>query len=264
MKEEARIVDASESQVLERRTDAPLVRNEPSIMEVIDRAMQTGRTVEELRELFALSERMGAAKAKSQWNAAFAGFKAECPPIERKTENPQFKVLRNGVMVARKFASLPDIEAVVGKVLAKHGLSYRWGDMKVEGSHLTMPCIVAHAGGHSESSTSMPVPVESKAGSSDQQKYGAAQTYAMRYSLISALGLTSCDEDSDGDSNPEKITDHEAANLSAALDAVGGDKAMFLQFLQGMAPGIVTMADLPKSRLAAAHAAIEQKRKARK
>ena len=211
--------------------------------------------------LYDLFRTMKADQAKAAFTVAFSAFKSECPPVMRRTENPQFKVSRNGVSSARMFASLEDIAATVTPVLGRHGLSFRWGDAVVKDNTLTLSCIVSHIGGHSESS-SVTMPLESSAGCSQQQKYGIADTYAQRYSLVRALGLTTCDEDTDGNGggdSGEPITAEQAANLEMAVENVGGDRAKFLKML-----GADTFAAIPLSKYRQAVAAIAKKREAQK
>jgi hypothetical protein len=224
-------------------------------------AIEKNIPVETLKELTDLYERMRANNARQLWNAAFAAFKAECPPVPRRTESAQFKVTRNGVTRNRMYASLEDIEATVREPLGRHGLSYKWGDLVLGDGSVSMACIVAHSGGHSESSA-VTMPTENNAGCSPQQKMGIIATYAQRYSLIAALGLTSCDEDADGNTpkapaNEPTITEHEADNLDSALNDLGPDrKAAFLTAYK-----IERLIDLPASLLKQAHAAIEAKRR---
>ena len=214
-----------------------------------------------MEKFYDLFDRMKKDQAKAAHAEAMARFKALCPPIPRRTPNPQFKqVDRDGVSRPRMFASLEDIGSVIQKPLSECGLSFRFGEAKVTDGYLSMPCIIAHAAGHSESS-SIPMPVESKAGCSDQQKFGIAQTYAMRYSLVAALGLTTTDVDEDGNDPGagEVVTAEQAANLDAAVAGVGGDPAKFLKML-----GVEKYADIPLSRYGQALAAIEKKRKGAK
>lgn len=262
--EPTRVVDASESQVVEGRELAPvqaaplaMIPDAPPEIVLIQQALQMGRSSQEMKELLELVRDMRKDRAKQAFNDAMAKFKHECPPIPRRTENPQFKVTRDGKTVVRKFASLEDIEETTRPHLGANGLSYRWGDMKIENGVLTMPCIVSHRGGHSESSQSMPMPVESKAGCSDQQKVGAAQTYAMRYSLIAALGLTSCDDDTDGEDDPTTITEEQAIKLQERVESMNhptiktaeARKASFLKRF-----GVTRFVDIPAARMGEAEA----------
>lgn len=229
-----------------------------NILAVIDRAVASKTDPATMERMFALYERMEAMRARKEFAEAMSAFKADCPPIPRRTENAQFKVTRDGVTRARRYAALEDIEATIREPLGKHGLSFRWGETKVADGILTMACVVSHVGGHSESSA-VSLPIDSKAGCSDQQKTGAAMTYAQRYSLVQALGLTSCDEDDDGnDLNAgPKITPHDADKLDTLIENVGANRDAFLKFM-----GVASLADIPAARFSEAVAALERKRKA--
>ena len=198
----------------------PLATVEPSITAIIASAVASGRPASELTELLNFARELDKDKARKEFNSAFSAFKAEMPSIQRRHDS-QFKTVdRNGVSRVRRFADLEDIAQAIDPVLARHGLSYSWGETKVDSGLMSVPCIVAHSGGHSITG-SFPVPVDSKAGCSEAQKYGIAHTYARRYSLVSVLGLTSVDEDMDGADPTIKtgphITDAQAQELNDLL-----------------------------------------------
>ena len=160
------VIDRTESQVPEERaitrgTEAPISLPAPSVDSILAAAVDKGMSIEVLGQLVALKERLDANAARKAFFAAMAAFKAECPTVPRRTENPQFKVTRNGTTRVRMFASLEDIEATIREPLGRHGLSFRWGDMAVANGVLTMACIVSHEEGHSESSA-VSLPVENR------------------------------------------------------------------------------------------------------
>jgi hypothetical protein len=212
--------------------------------------------VETLTKLMELSQRMDADNARKAFANAKARFGAMCPPVQRRTENAQFQVTRDGRKVNRMYASLDDIAATIRKPLAECGLSYRWSDAVVEPGKLTLSCVVSHELGHSESSSAT-LPTESKAGCSEAQKVGAILTYAQRYSLINALGLTSCDEDNDGndDAPAEKISDADLLALEVALDEIKADLPKFKQYM-----GVERLADIPASKVRQAFDAIARRK----
>lgn len=258
-----RVIDKAESQ---DHTDylmppsalmvQPGVPQPPTIGAILSQAVDKGMDPAALEKLVSLYKQMAELEAKRHFDEAMCAFRSSCPPIPRRTENSQFSVTRDGVKVARKYASLDDIAATIRVPLADHGLSYRWGDSIITEGRMTLTCIVSHSGGHSVSSA-VTLPVDSKAGCSEQQKYGAAGTYAQRYSLIQALGLTSCDEDDDGNAGTpvEPISEHQAANLQALMDEVKADKGRFLDYF-----GCDKIADLPAARFKEAVAMLERKR----
>ena len=225
---------------------------------ILAAAVERGMDPASLEKLFALYERDKASKAAAAFKAAFAAFKAECPPIPRRTENTQFFVTRNGVKVPRKYASLEDIGTTIKGTLGKHGLSYGWGDAVVNGGEVTVACIVSHEAGHSISASAT-YPIDSKAGCSDQQKRMTAATYAMRDGLRRALGLHDVEDDDDGNVRPQApvatITDEQAANLAALMDEVNQDAKKFRAFY-----GINAIKELPAAQFVQAVRVLEKKR----
>lgn len=224
--------------------------------QIVAAAVDKGIDAASLERLLGVYERVKAGNAAQEFARAMGAFRSECPPVERRS-NTQFRVNRNGVEVVRKYASLEDIERVVRPHLAKNGLSFRWDSSVLDGSKLTLACVVTHEGGHSERSQ-VTMPIDSKAGCSEQQKMGIAYTYAQRYSLIQALGITTADEDNDGAeerTQAEKITEHQLANLECLISEVAADRAKFLRFM-----GINILADLPASKFSTAVQALESKR----
>lgn len=214
-----------------------------SMSPLLQLAVEKGISPEGLEKLVALHERVMASAAQRAFVEAMARFKSICPPIPRRTVNDQFKVLRNGVSVPRTYASLEDIEVTIRGPLQECGLSFRWGGTRIDKELLTIDCIVAHVGGHSVSSPAS-VPLESRAGSSAQQKYGAAMTYAQRFSLVAALGLTTCEEDTDGNAEVEYVTPEQVETLEALLDQrPSGARKAFMEYV-----GVGALEEIPAAR----------------
>lgn len=227
----------------------------PRLMEL---AIREGK-IDALERLVALDEHLSARRAAQEFAEAMSKFKETCPPVPRRAENSQFSVTRNGTKQARRYATLEDIEATVRGPLGSCGLSFRWGDAIVQAGMLTLPCVVAHVGGHSVVS-SVTLPLESRAGCSEAQKYGAVMTYAQRYSLIQVLGLTTCDEDVDGEAPRDPglagyVTPEQVIELEALLgQRPDGSRAKFLKYL-----GIEHMEEIPADRFASLKADLERK-----
>lgn len=251
-----------------------LAQVQPTILEIVARAVQDGRPASELTDLLQFAREVRKDEAERAFNTAFARFKAQCPAIVRNTTdaNPNMKrVNRAGVSVQRKYASIYDISSVVDKHLTDNGLSYDWADAEISPTGLlTRKFNLRHAEGHSRSTCSPPIPIEGTeafaamsggrkdSSASPQQRYGIADTYAMRYSMIAGLGLTTCDEDTDGAAigNVETISESDVLSLNDALIQVHADLPAFLTIFR-----IEKLADLPAKRLDEAWAKIEAKRK---
>lgn len=218
------------------------------------------------KELVDLYERMLALEAKRQYSEALAAFRAECPPVVRSTPNDQFVVTRNGQRRPRMYADLDDIQSTIDPVLSRHGLSYRWTDMQIDGDMMRVGCILSHKGGHSESA-SVPVPTESKAGASPQQKLMSAGTYARRYSLIAVTGVRGADMDDDGNATAD-IDRIELKDQQSIFDAVISlspskekEEATIEKFCRSV--GVAGIRDIPKDRLDEAWQKIEAARGAK-
>lgn len=223
--------------------------------ELLRIAVERGTPVEQLEKLLELHERMEQRAAIKQFSAAMAAFQAECPSI-KKSSTAKI-VTKGGTSFGYTYAELDEIARTVNPILAKHGLSYGW-DSSIEKSTLTCVCTVRHAAGHSEKST-FTLPTESSSAMSEQQKVGAALTFAKRQSLSSVLGITTTDEDTDtAEADPTKITEDQITLLRDLAIEVKADAGRFLRFL-----GVSAFSEIRASDYARAVVALEQKRGAR-
>jgi hypothetical protein len=170
-----------------------------SVDTFIQKAIETGATVETLDRLFELQQKARAAAAKQSFIRALAAFQAECPIIEKKNA-----VKNQDGTLRYKFASIDSIVRQIQKPLAKHGLSYRWEIISDPKERLvTAAAILTHIAGHSEAS-SFVAPIEegkvSRSGyklTTAPQDAATALTYAKRYSLCAVLGIATGEEDTD-------------------------------------------------------------------
>lgn len=253
------LVQVSDKPIVRQMPDAPLAtRPVTDIGAIIELAVREGRSADEIEKLVGLFERMQDRQAGAAFYRAVSCFRADCPPIVRRSQNAQFTVTRNGVKCPSLYASLDDIAKTVRKPLADNGLSYTWGTAAIEGNMLTISCILSHVDGHSETSA-VTFPIDSPAGSSPQQKYGSTITYAQRYSLIARLGLTSCDDDNDGnepDKPVELIDQKQIRQLEDLIDSVGANPGKFKAFM-----GVEWLKELPASEYDRAIRELERKKK---
>jgi hypothetical protein len=174
--------------------------------------------VDALERLAALHERMMDRDSAREFAAAMAAFQEECPPV-RKTSTAKV-VTKSGGSYSYAYAELDEIARTVRPILHRHGLSYSWDSTLSEsGAMLRCVCTVSHANGHKASAT-FEAPTEAVTQAmSPQQRHAAALTFARRQSLIQVLGLTTCDPDADGASEPEaKITPEQVLVLEALID----------------------------------------------
>lgn len=219
---------------------------------LLHEAVVRGASVEQLKELVGLHERIEERQARKAYFDAMAQFQKLCPSI-KKTSTAKFAT-NNGGEMQYTFAALDQIARTVNPILTECGLSYTW-DSKVETGVITCVCTVRHVLGHHESAQ-IELPTDSRAPISSQQKVGAALTFARRLSLTQALGLTSTDDDMDGrDVEVATITDDQADALLFLAEEVKVSQRRLLKWL-----GVQKLTDLPAKKYAAAMQELEKKR----
>lgn len=157
----------------------------------ITQAISQGLPVETMEKLFTLREKVKAEQAKEAYVEALSKFQGGCPIIE-KTK----KVLnKDGRTVRYQYAPIDAIAEQIKKPLVKNGLSYRW-EVENKEKMIKATAIITHKLGHSERS-SFEIPIDTEGFMTEPQKYASALTFAKRYSLCNALGISTGEEDTD-------------------------------------------------------------------
>ena len=225
--------------------------NNPAAL--LHEAVVRGASVEQLKELVGLHERIEERQARKAYFDAMARFQAKCPPIKRSSV-AKFNT-RGGGEMSYTFAALDEMAMTVNPILTECGLSYTW-DSTVTANTITCVCTVRHLLGHQESAT-IQLPTDSASAMSSQQKVGAALTFARRLSLTQALGLTTTDDDLDGrDTHGGNITEEQVHQLIALDTAVQADMPKFLKYC-----GVDALDKIPATKFADAVALLERKKK---
>lgn len=266
----------NEMSVIEQKPLARVESSDIDIGAVIQSALASGRPMSDIKEAMDLYERMQAMRREQLFNAAFAKFKAACPPVVRRTEDAYNKVIRDGVQRSRKYASLDDILITVDPPLHANGLTYHWSDPNAEplkSGFIIRHFVLTHESGHSRSTASPPIPIEGtdafkalskKADGSDrkdtsaspQQRMGVADTYAKRYSMTSGLGIPTCDEDDDcaPRKDVEYITDEQCATINDLLIQTNSNKPAFLKWMK-----VEKLSEIPVSQFDLAVKEVQKK-----
>lgn len=167
-----------------------------SVQTFISQAIDKNLPVETMEKLFSLMERAKESHAKSEYHYALSSFQAACPVIEKT------KIVFDKSGKERyRFAPIDSIVEQIKKPLGDNGLSYTFTTGNKEGFIVAIVKIT-HVLGYSETSD-FEIPIDKEAYMSKQQQYAAALTYAKRYALCNALGISTGDEDTDGKGDPE-------------------------------------------------------------
>lgn len=191
-----------------------------SVESFIVKAIEQNVPVETMEKLFDLRAKVKTEQAKEQFVSALSNFQAQCPIIEKKK-----KVLnKDGKAVRYMYAPIDSIVEQIRKSLADNGLSYRW-NVENSSNMVNVTCVITHTLGHSESS-SFGVPIDPDSYMTSPQKYASASTFARRYSLCNALGISTGDEDTDAvDVGKEKEAISIKSKIMFQLKALGYDVA---------------------------------------
>lgn len=194
-----------------------VVKQDNSVDSLISQAITANANVETMEKLFSLREKMKAEKATEAFVVALGQFQAQCPTIE-KTKKVMNK---DGITVRYQFAPLDSIAKQIQKPLQNCGLSYSWDTKKNDKGSIIAVCTITHVLGHSQSSE-FEIPIDTEGYMTAPQKVASALTFAKRYSLCNALGISTADEDTDAtDVNKEKSAKSIKSKIMFALKNLG-------------------------------------------
>ena len=175
---------------------------------LIERAYQTGASVETLQQLFDLKLRVEADEARKAFNESMAKFKAHAPRI---TKN----ISKKAGQIDLHYASLDNVVDTIAPALSAVGIRHRW-ENKQDGGMIQVTCILSHDQGHSESTVLAALPDTSGAKNSIQA-IASTVTYLQRYTLLGATGMAAVGTDDDGVAAGSQMPEPE---LVAALDSI--------------------------------------------
>lgn len=230
---------------IERETMPAPQTETNAIISVIERAaVNPAVDMDKMERLLEMQERIMQREALAAFNRAFAAAKSELPAISKNQKGHN-----------NRYADFAHVARAVDPVLSRHGLSYRFKTRQDDQIHVT--CVLSHIDGHSEENTLSSKP--DTAGSKNAtQAIGSAQTYLMRYSLLSALGIQPTDDDDGRAANMGgTISDDEAEVIRSMIADTGTDIAQFCNFMR-----IESVADMPATQFRRAVASLQAKKRA--
>jgi hypothetical protein len=185
------------------------IASEQTPQSLLTLAITKGADVDQLAKLMDLQERWEKNQARKAFLNAFGKFQGEVPKIEKKKQvafgNTKYK-----------YAEISEIADTIKDALLNNGLSYRWEIEEID-NNIRCTCIVSHTDGHSES-TAMSASKDTSGNKNDIQARGSAITYLQRYSLIGALGLTTAQEDVDGQQEEKHTTTTNSTHTNGKIE----------------------------------------------
>jgi len=198
-------------------------------MEMLNRAVESGASLEMVSKLMDLQDRWKASQALEAFNEAMASAKAEIPTISKNRE-VDFTSAKGRTNY--RYEDLGNIANTVQPILAKHGLSYRYRATSNVNEPVTVTCIVSHRGGHFEEIT-LTAGRDESGNKNGIQAVGSTITYLQRMTLKAALGLAvSNDDDGKQADAPGTISLEQVEKLVALADEVGADKEAFCRYFR--------------------------------
>lgn len=163
---------------------------------LISQALAQNVPIETLERLMDLAERWDAKQAKRKFYEAFTAFQSEIPELIR-SKKVGYESKDKTQKINYAFTPLPKMAKAVQPFLLKYGFSYRWEYEEMPETKMKITCVLTHKDGHSEKNF-MIVKEDHTGNKNDIQSIGSARSYAERYTLKGVLGLTTADEDNDG------------------------------------------------------------------
>lgn len=212
---------------------------------LIQLAIEQGADVDKLEKLMQLQERWNANQARSAFYAALSQFQMNCPVITKS---------KSGYDDRYRYAPLDKITEAIKGVMNQCGLTYRW-EQAEESDKITVTCIINHVQGHAES-TSLTGSPDTSGSKNAIQSRGSVVQYLRRYTLESALGISTSMSDNDGGKPSESINEQQLADLTALMQEVKADKPKFFKHFK-----IEKVEDLKSADYDRAVTMLESKRK---
>lgn len=216
------VIEHNTTDVVEKQT-APVTP-----MEMLDRAVSNGASVETLERLMNLQERWEANQARKAFDDAMAAAKAEIPTI-RKGKTVDFTTSKGRTNY--DYEDLAIIMQTVGPILSKNGLSVRYRTLNEPNQPISVTCIISHRQGHSEENTLMAGRDES-GNKNSIQSIGSTVTYLQRYTLKAGLGLAAASDDDGGKADDEPINKDQVQVILALINETDSDIAKFCKYME--------------------------------
>ena len=205
--------------VLEGATERATEPN--SIMAVVSAlAMRPDVDIDKLQRLLEMQERWDAKVAEKAFNVAFAKFKGEAVNVVKNIE------YKDGPLKGRMYANSAAVVSATAPILAKYGLGATWKLTKDDPAWLEVTCTLKHELGHSESVSMGGAPDGGPARNAIQSR-GSAKTYLERYTLLAITGLSTDEDDDDGNGGPKLPNDQREYHLKNINSALAGEKMNF-------------------------------------
>lgn len=194
-----------------KKNEIAIQQQQPTPSTLLEKAIEKGVDMAQLKELMDLQERWEKKEAKKKFFEALSLFQSKVP-ILNKNKTANIKSEKGSF--SYNYSDLGNIGNKIKSVLLECGLSYRW-EFKEKDGKMEVTCLLSHKHGHTEVTT-MEASLDNSGAKNAIQQKGSTHTYLQRYTLIGALGLTTADQDNDG-KNHSKVQEEKGLSEEEVL-----------------------------------------------
>lgn len=167
----------------------------------LDAMVKAKFTIADMKEMFALRREIEQHEAQKDFIQAMAAFKSE-PIVIEKRRKVDYKT-KAGARIQYDYAELADYTEVLGPLMSKQRLFYRWDTVQKDGQ-IYVTCIVTHANGHSISKT-LHGPLDDSGQKNVIQQLGSTESFLQRYTLAGITGVAARGVDTDGRTREDDV-----------------------------------------------------------
>ena len=188
--------------------------------QLLVKAMESG-DLAQVEKFMDLKDRWEKNEARKAYVVAMADFRAICPAIKKTRDGHN-----------SKYAGLAEAIETIKAEMSDCGLSHAWATAQ-DGKQITVTCTVTHILGHSES-TSLSGEPDTSGSKNAIQAVGSTVEYLKRYTMFAILGLSSTDDDTDGNTPEpiELISEEQALEIHAKISENDLDMKAFMGWLK--------------------------------
>lgn len=202
----------------------------PTLLSVLQTAVERHVDADQLEKLAALYMQGERLRAEKEFAAAMHACQQEMPVVVRDAQNKQTQ---------SRYAMLETVQRTTRPIYTKHGFSMSYGeaDCPVAG-HKRTTCDVTHVGGHTRS-YHLDLPLDGIGakgnpigGMNPVQAAVSTTSYGQRRLLCMVFNVTVADEDLDGQSQSEPISEEQAVTIREWLVATSTNEKRFLEWAE--------------------------------
>lgn len=219
-----------------QQASAPVSQNEALIRMIQEAVVNPSIDLDRMKRLFEMRAEVIAEEAKRAFAQSLRDAQAEMKPVVKNKTNTHTR---------STYADLEAISEAIQPIITKHGFALTfWEDDCQKPNHIRIACEVMHEAGHSKIYHA-DVPIDAagsqgKANKNAAQAYGSTKTYGRRYLKCDIFDIAVKDQDTDGNTLSQFITDEQLEELETALTGPNQNVHDFMKHWK-----IQNLADLP-------------------